>query len=83
MKQFMYSVYDDTAKVYSQTFFSLNDATAQRVIKNAVAQPGHNYNMNPEDFSLYLVGEFDDNTGVITPLKEKKLDLITLKPTEE
>lgn len=78
MKMKVYSVYDQTAQVWSQPFFQMNDQTAQRAISNAANSPGHNYNMNPEDYSLYCIGEFDDNNGVLTPIMEKKLDLQTV-----
>lgn len=78
MKLKAYSVFDEKADVWTQPFFQLNEATAQRVMANAVNSEGHNFNMNPEDYSLYCVGEWNDDTGVFTPLKEKKLDLITL-----
>lgn len=78
MKLKAYSVYDAVAEVFTQPFFQLNDMTAQRIIQNAVNSEGHNYNMNPEDYSLYCVGEWDDTAGVFTPVKTKKLDLVTL-----
>jgi hypothetical protein len=79
MKIKIYSVYDAVAKVWNQPFYQMNDQVAQRTIANCVNTQGHNYNMNPEDFSLYFIGEFNDQDGIITPVKEKKIDLKTLQ----
>ena len=78
MKMKAYSVFDCKAEVWSQPFFQMNDAVAQRAIGNAVNTPGSNYNMNPEDYELYFVGEWNDEDGNFTPTQTKILDLKTL-----
>jgi len=82
MKINMYSVYDDKAKVYSQPFTAINDEVAQRIMKNCVDNPEHNYALNPEDYKLFKISSFDDSNAVIDPDKIPLLDLITLKRTE-
>ena len=78
MKMKAYSVFDSKAEVYSQPFFQLNDAVAQRIIANAANSEGHNYNLNPEDFELWCIGEYNDEDGMMTPSKTKILDVATL-----
>ena len=74
----IYSVYDDKAQVWTQPFFQMNDAVAQRSISNAANQEGHNFNMNPEDYALYCIGEFNDEDGTIVSTNTKLLDVATL-----
>ena len=93
MKQNMYSVYDRIAQVYTAPVHLLSDEVAIRVMKNCVHNPEHNYSLNPEDYALYKVGEFDDNLGqveistgednndIFYPVKV--VDLITLKKGEK
>ena len=83
MKINMYSVYDKKALVYSQPFTAINDEVAQRIMKNCVDNPEHNYGLNPEDYQLLRIGEFDDQEGAITPDEKPLLDLITLKTSEK
>lgn len=65
MKMNLYSVYDKISKLYTQPMILLNDDIALRIIANCVRNPEHNYSLNPEDYSLYRVGSFDDNTAEI------------------
>lgn len=55
----VYCVFDLKAKVNDVPFFHRNDATAQRYFAEMVNHDDHPYNKNPEDFSLWLVGTFD------------------------
>lgn len=59
------SVYDSKAQVYSQPFFSANIATATRMFSAAVADPNTQLSKFPEDYSLHVLGEFDDATGTL------------------
>lgn len=78
MKLNIYSVIDSVAGIYSQPFVMLNEPVAVRVMQNAVNSEGHNYNMNPEDYALYKIAEFDDVTGEFKSELTKVVDLITL-----
>lgn len=48
-----------------------NDDVAARGFKNLLNSSERNIvNTNPEDYSIYFIGEFDENTGKFTPLEE-------------
>lgn len=66
MISFMYSVYDVKAQAYMLPFFQATDALAIRSFENAVNKEGHAFNMNPEDYRLALIGQFDDETALVT-----------------
>lgn len=79
----IYTVYDTVADIYSQPFYLKNNEIAKREIKNLVndnSQPNL-FNTNIEDKILYLIGEFDENKAIITPLEHERV--IHLKDLKE
>ncbi len=58
----IFTVFDSKAKAYLQPFFSVNTETAQREFKTAVNGEGQ-FNNFAEDYSLYLLGMFDQETS--------------------
>lgn len=67
MKHNIYTI-KDVLVGHMSPFVQPNDAYAKRAFANAAndTKP-NNVNLNPEDKELYLVGVFDEDTGVITP----------------
>lgn len=81
MKKVYYSVYDTAAKLYSQPFLEVTDGTAVRAIQDLVINSkDHAFAKHPKDFSLHKLGEFDDETGVISGQEKptKIIDIETL-----
>lgn len=64
MKFKVFSVYDQKAQAYLPPFFMHNTALATRAFRDAVNQPDHAFQRNPEDYLLFVVAEFDDSSGV-------------------
>lgn len=62
----IFTVYDSKAKAYLQPFFSRTDATAVRDLKAAANTHDHQFNKYAEDYTLYVIGEFDEITGKIS-----------------
>lgn len=79
----VFSVLDIKAECFGAPFFQLNNAVAQRIIQNMVNDRTTQVGMNPEDYQLYCIGEWNDQDGVITPTKSKVLDVITLQKQPE
>lgn len=73
MNHNMYAVFDTSAKTYSGPFLAVNDDTARRHFATAVNSEGHSYNMYPEDFTLMVLGEFNDNSGLINSFTPTKI----------
>jgi hypothetical protein len=65
MVQKVYTIRDTKAKAFLNPFFTVNDDTAVRIMQNVVADENHEFNKNADDYSLYYLGEYDDNTGLI------------------
>lgn len=69
MKLYALSVRDRAADVFGSPFFSPSVGLAVRQFGDQVANPEPNnmLNKHPEDFDLYQVGLFDDQTGGFEP----------------
>jgi len=67
MKQQLYAILDEKAALYLPPFTSQNDNTAIREFSAAIGQEGHKFNTHSEDFSLWALGSFDQETGAIQP----------------
>lgn len=67
MKETMFSVFDHKAMTFSPPIVETNRATAIRAYEHAHVQEGSAMRKNPEDYSLFEVGQFNPENGVITP----------------
>ena len=81
----LFTIKDMKADYYHQPQFYRTSAEAIRACKNAViSKQGQTpFNMNPEDFALFEIGEWDELAGNVT-VKDKKhvQDLIDLKDVD-
>lgn len=72
----IYTVYDKATKAFLQPFFSQTDGSAIRAVKAVVNTPDHTFNHNPEDYTLFKLGTFDDAGAVYethSPMKLREL----------
>lgn len=67
MQRFLFSVLDSKSGVFSAPFTSINQSVAIRDFHRAVNDPQTDIYSYPEDYGLYEMAEFDDNTGIIKP----------------
>lgn len=65
MRYKVLAVRDRAIDAFGQPFFSVSVGGAIRGFSDEVNRAGENNQLNkhPEDFDLYLLGEFDDATG--------------------
>jgi len=59
----MFSVYDSMANAYLQPFFSPARGLAIRSFSEAVNTSDHQFHKYAGDFTLFEIGEFDDEKG--------------------
>lgn len=59
----LFAVRDSKAEAYLQPFFSQTLGTALRAITDATNDLQHVFHRYAEDYDLYLLGEFDDETA--------------------
>lgn len=65
MKIKVYSIFDVKGGVYNTPFFQKEDGLAARAFADLANDPNTTVNRHPEDFSLFRIAEFDDNSGKI------------------
>lgn len=66
----IYSVRDTAANAFLQPFFTATDGLAIRSFMDAVNGPDSQFSRHSADYSLYLLGDFDDSDGSFTPVPE-------------
>lgn len=77
MKLKVMACYDSKAGCYSTPFYTQTVNVALRAFADAANIPDHAMNKHPEDYTLFLLGEFDDETGIHTPCEPKLLQNAT------
>ena len=64
--QKLYSVYDSVAETWGKPFPMKNKGEAIRGFAQAVNDKQTQLNLHPEDYTLFEIGEWDDDRGIIT-----------------
>lgn len=64
----MYSVHDSKAEIFHPPFFKHSHGEAERELTTLVNDNKSTISQYPEDYNLYFVGEYNDQSGVITAL---------------
>lgn len=63
----IFTIFDAKARSYSQPFYAPTTEVAVRMFRQPVNDPGHPMNRYSEDYTLFHVGEFDDEDGMVMP----------------
>lgn len=63
MRLTVFSVRDQAVERFLPPMYFRSMGEALRTVGDACADPGHQFAQHGEDFWLYRVGEFDDETG--------------------
>lgn len=61
----LYSFFDKVTESYGQPFVAKTEMQAKRIYGQVMSNP----KVSPSDFDLCLLGDFDLDTGVITPVQ--------------
>lgn len=64
----IYSVRDDAIGAFMNPFYTRSRGEALRSFQDAVNDPKSTFNSHVTDYNLYYLGEYDDNTGIFTPV---------------
>ena len=69
MKLNAYAIYDLVAQNFNRPYFLKTDAQATRSFSDEVNRPSEDNSLykHPNDYQLFRLGEFDDDTGLIVP----------------
>lgn len=68
MIQKAFSIRDSKAEVYFPPFYQKTTGEAERSFAQLVNDPQTMVGKFPEDYDLYLIGEWNDQTGLLIPL---------------
>lgn len=67
MIKHFYSIYDSKAEYYATPVLIESRGAAIRMFATMVNEVDHQFNKYPEDYVLFELGDWDEETGVITP----------------
>lgn len=62
----VFTIYDSKVNAYMNPIFLRSKGEAIRVLQHTVNSPDHQFNKNPEDFTLFELGSFDEMTSKFT-----------------
>lgn len=68
-----FAVYDEITSLYGMPFQAYNNQDAMRIFHRAVQDPETNLNKHPQDYSLYFVAKYDNETGEYINIQPKQL----------
>ena len=66
MQQRIYTVYDSKAEAYMKPFFTTTKGLALRSFVDEANKPGTSLNTYPSDYTLFEIGMYDEQKGIIT-----------------
>jgi len=63
MNHKMFVIFDSKAGAYFPPWFLMKEPMALRAFGDCCNDAEHNFGRHPEDFTLFCIGEFDDQTA--------------------
>lgn len=69
----LFTIYDEAAKAYLPPFLLPESGQAIRTFANCINSNDHQFGKNPEDYTLFSLGHFNDASASITPHAPKSL----------
>lgn len=69
----VFAIHDVKAEAYMSPFFMPAVGLALRAFKDLVGDEKSQISKHPSDYTLYLVGEFDDGSGVLSGVGPTRL----------
>jgi hypothetical protein len=70
----MYTIYDKKSETYASPFIELTDGTAVRAIQDMImSNPDHPFSRHSEDYALYRIATFDENTGHVETIGRENI----------
>lgn len=79
----VYAIHDAAINAYSQPFYSHTNGSALRAFSDHVNDANSGPNKHPQDYSLFHLGTFDDQTGALSPATPTRIGTATEYKTKE
>ena len=74
----VYSIKDEVAEEFSAPQLAKTDGVAVRMFQQAISKAPY-----PQDYSLWRIGSFDTETGLIISEQIQKVDLTEISSSDE
>ncbi len=68
MKQFVFAVYDSKSEMFNQPMFFKAKGEALRAFTDEANRPDSAIFKHPGDYTLFLIGDYNIDTGLLTPM---------------
>lgn len=68
MKMLVLAVYDSATEAYLQPIFTNAKGSAVRTFMDLAEDPSHPFSKHTDHYSLFEIGTWDDNRGVLTTM---------------
>lgn len=65
----IFAVRDSKAEIFGRPYFSVAVGAGVRAFADAVNDKTSEYSRHPDDYTLFLIGEFNDHSGELMPKK--------------
>ena len=72
MLQQIFTVYDSKAEMFLTPFYQNTINQARRVFSDIINNHEHQFSKNPEDYTLFHIGEYEDNNATINTIDPPK-----------
>lgn len=59
----VFTVYDSKAEAYLPPFYMATVGSATRAFTDSANDPNHSFHKHPADYTLFLLGEYDEQKG--------------------
>jgi hypothetical protein len=63
----LYSIYDKTAQMYSEPKPAPTDGVFTRMVSDMISEGNNQISNHPEDFAIYSLATWNDQTGEMAP----------------
>lgn len=67
METKVFSIFDNAVKAYLPPLHFRTRGEAIRSVSSALDDPGHQFSKHSQDYVLFELATFDDNTGMFVP----------------
>ena len=71
----IFTVFDSAANLFLQPFFAMTAEVAIRQFRELVNDTQHQFGKFPEDYTLFHIGEVDQETGQILSMEPRSLGI--------
>lgn len=69
----IFTIFDSATQAYMIPFFDLHEGSARRQFGDLVNDPEHPFSKHPDDYTLYFIGIYNEDTGHVEAHDPKSL----------